>query len=266
MGYRIVDVTDQAGFDRIPACADPAFDHRSCDYWEDDQRGSKTARRSWLTGPAPAPAPRAAVDNPFAPTRSPNFNPFDPRAGAAVSAGTEGSIRAQGRTANPFGDDDDGEPIDNPFVPRREARPTVPADAPHKLQLLGRGLGVFGSYAKLLEVDGHPVAYCQFGPLAAYRRAQRVRDLYPQLPRSPLPAVVTCIATTAAARSAGHARRLVLAVVDDLTSRGFSAVEAYPEPGARPDATSAATPGFWVECGFRVAVADDRFPVVRREL
>jgi hypothetical protein len=58
----------------------------------------------------------------------------------------------------------------------------------------------------------------------------------------------------------------VEAVCADLAGRGFSAVEAYPEAGARPDATSAATPAFWVACGFAVAVDDDRFPVVRREL
>ena len=59
---------------------------------------------------------------------------------------------------------------------------------------------------------------------------------------------------------------LVDAVCDDLASRGFAAVEAYPEVGARPDATSAATPAFWEGLGFRVAAADERFPVLRREL
>jgi hypothetical protein len=43
-------------------------------------------------------------------------------------------------------------------------------------------------------------------------------------------------------------------------------VEAYPEIGARADSTSAATPGFWLGCGFVLAVEDERFPVVRREL
>ena len=38
---------------------------------------------------------------------------------------------------------------------------------------------------------------------------------------------------------------LVEAVCDDLAGRGFAAVEAYPEVGARPDATSAADPAFW---------------------
>jgi len=251
---RIVDVTNRAGFDRIPPCADPGFDHRSCDYWEDEVRGSKAVRLSWLSGPAPAAAPAPRSDNPFAPPDTgPRFNPFDPRA-------------ASGRAGNPFGDDEDAEAPDNPFAPRRDRGPAVPADSPRKLQLLGRGLVVFGSYAKVLEVDDEPAAWCQFGPLSAYPRAQRVRDLYRQLPAAPLPAVITCIATTAAARGEGLARRLVEAVVDDLAGRGFAAVEAYPEPGAAPDTTSAATPAFWVTCGFRIAVDDERFPVVRRDL
>jgi ribosomal protein S18 acetylase RimI-like enzyme len=125
---------------------------------------------------------------------------------------------------------------------------------------------VFGTFAKVLEDGGEPAAYCQFGPLSAYPRAQRVRDLYPKLPRSPLPAVITCIATTSAARGRGLAKTLVLAVVDDLAGRGFSAVEAYPEPETHPDATSAANPAFWAACGFELAIDDPRFPVVRREL
>jgi ribosomal protein S18 acetylase RimI-like enzyme len=132
--------------------------------------------------------------------------------------------------------------------------------------LLGRGLGVFGSYAKVLLVDDVPAAYSQFGPLSAYPRAARLRELYPQLPDSPLPAVITCIATTSEARRQGLARRLIGEVCDDLARRGFSAVEAYPEIGAHEDATSAATPRFWLSAGFRVAVDDERFPVMRREL
>jgi hypothetical protein len=59
---------------------------------------------------------------------------------------------------------------------------------------------------------------------------------------------------------------LVVAVCDDLEGRGFAAVEAYPERGAPPDATSAATPEFWLAAGFEMAVDDERFPVVRRDL
>ncbi|HEY0442976.1 MAG TPA: hypothetical protein VGC90_02030, partial [Candidatus Limnocylindrales bacterium] len=63
---RIVDVTDAATFALIPPCADPGFDHRSCDYWENADRGSKAARLSWLEPRREAPAaPRQRTGNPF---------------------------------------------------------------------------------------------------------------------------------------------------------------------------------------------------------
>ena len=46
-GIRIIDVTNEDSFRLLPPCADPGFDHRSCDYWEDEVRGSKAARASW---------------------------------------------------------------------------------------------------------------------------------------------------------------------------------------------------------------------------
>lgn len=253
---RIVDVTDESTFRLIPPCVDPGFDHRSCDYWEDADRGSKAARLSWIDPAVAAPQERPTLtDNPFAPRRTePLPNPFAP------------TPRSTRPAFNPFGDDDDDGPVDNPFAPPPPSRLTVGADGPRKLGLLGRGLAVFGSYAKVLLVDDQPAAYAQFGPLSAYPRAQRLRELYAQLPDAPLPAVITCISTTAAGRGAGHAARLVGAVCDDLAGRGFAAVEAYPERGTRPDSTSAATPAFWLAAGFLLAVDDERFPVVRREL
>ncbi len=261
---RIVDVTDGASFGVLPPCADASFDHRTCDYWEDADRGSKAHRASWLrtgegsTGDA-SPARRPPT-NPFlADLEARDDNPFALKRSAPV---------------NPFAlDDEDDAVVDNPFAPKRAARPTVGPGAAPKLALLGRGLGVFGSYAKVLLVpddaaeDGErPAAYVQFGPLSAYPRALRTRDLYPQLPQAPLPAVITCIAVTTDDRGRGLGARLVAAVCEDLAGRGFAAVEAYPEVGARADATSAASVAFWERSGFRVAVADERFPVVRREL
>jgi len=251
----IVDVTDATSFGRIPPCADPGFDHRSCDYWENAERGSKAARLDWLERPAeaPAPPPKPATANPFlADLEERAANPFAPPGGG-------------GGAFNPFSADSDPA-LENPFAPVRAPRPTVGDDAPPKLRLLGRGLAVVGSYAKVLSLDDDPAAYCQFGPLSAYPRAQRTRDLYPALPDAPLPAVITCIATTAAARRMGLGVALVEAVCSDLEARGFAAVETYPEVGARPDSTSAATPRFWEQVGFRVAAPDERFPVMRREL
>ena len=250
----IVDVTDESTYALLPPCADPGFDHRSCDYWEDADRGSKAIRLDWIEpGAAPAPEPlrRAEAANPFlADLEERRANPF-----AALDGGA----------ANPLLPDDD-RAADNPFAPRRAPRPTVADAAPRKLRLLGRGLGVVGSYAKVLLADDVPAVYCQFGPLTAYPRAQRTRDLYPALPDAPLPAVITCIASTAAARGASLAQALVAAVCEDLAGRGFAAVETYPEIGVRPDATSAATPAFWETVGFVVVAADERFPVMRREL
>jgi ribosomal protein S18 acetylase RimI-like enzyme len=264
----IVDVTDESSFALLPPCADPGFDHRSCDYWEDADRGSKAIRLDWIepgAAVAPEPTPRAAPLNPFlADLEERRANPFG--AGFGGSGGSGPSGGSGGGAANPLLAEDDDALADNPFAPRRAPRPGVAETAPRKLRLLGRGLGVAGSYAKVLLLNDDPAAYCQFGPLTAYPRAQRTRDLYPALPDAPLPAVITCIASTAAARGAGLARTLVAAVCDDLEGRGFAAVETYPEIGARPNATSAATPAFWESVGFYTAAPDERFPVMRREL
>jgi ribosomal protein S18 acetylase RimI-like enzyme len=253
MAIRIVDVTDDASFALLPPCADPGFDHRSCDYWEDADRGSKAARLSWIQD-APstaAPAPSKA-GNPFArDDDGPAFNPFAP-------ASTRPAFNA-------FADEDD-EPLENPFAPKPKARPAAVGSSRPKLRLLGRGMTVFGSYAKVLLQDDEPAAYAQFGPLSAYPRAIRTRELYPRLPDAPLPAVITCISTTSAARHQGLAAMLVEAVCDDLAARGFAAVETYPTVGAREDATSAAQPAFWEGLGFVVAAPDERIPVLRREL
>lgn len=256
---RIVDVAAQEAYALVPPCADPSFDHRSCDYWEDPVAGSKARRESWLR-----PREDAAGSGPSGPARSgagtsPPLNPF-----------LEEAARRE-PVFNPFGPEDAETDLfapiaDNPFAPppRRVERPD--AGSPRKLGLLARGLGVFGSYARLLLVDGIAVAYCQFGPLSAYPRALRLRDLYPQLPASPLPAVITCIATTAGARRQGHALALVGDVCDELARRGFAAVETYPEAATTADATSTAFPAFWERAGFVMVVADERYPVMRREL
>ncbi len=293
---RIVDVLDAASFASVPPCADPSFDHRTCDHWE-NPNGSRASRPSWLQPPAPAAAPTGP---------RPRVNPFATDAedaafgAAAIPADWVAPAAPVARQANPFAPDPEDDALaDNPFAPSAalgpnpfapggggapgggrapasspagggRGRPGAPPDldpaVPRKIALLSRGLRVFGSYARLLLVDERPAVYAQFGPLSAYPRAQRLRELYPQLPDSPLPAVITCIATTPEARGQGLALRLVADVCDELAARGFAAVEAYPEAGATPDATSSASPAFWVRAGFAVAVDDARFPVVRREL
>jgi hypothetical protein len=246
----ILDVTDPATFGRIPPCADARFDHRTCDYWEDADRGSKASRPSWL-GVTPATAQRrprdpALADNPFAPPPKAEVDPV------ALFGGDEDDLFAA--------------PDANPFLPTARRETPLREGVPRKLALLDRGRGVFGSYAKVMLMGDVAVAYAQFGPLSSYPRAIRLRDLYPQLPDAPLPAVITCISTTVEARRGGHARRLVAAVCDDLAERGFAAVEAYPDLTRSEDETSAGRPIFWHACGFETAVDDERFPVMRREL
>jgi len=269
VSVRIVDVVGDQEFRLLPPCADDRFDHRSCDYWEDDVRGSKARRPSWWQStPVPSgPSRPHPTADPFAPdTLRVETNPFAPEAPA-------------GELANPFAPEStslrpnpdlfapesaDAEP--NPFAPPPPKDLGPGLDAPRKLRLLARGQRAIGSYAKVLLVDGRPAAYTQFGPLSAYPRAQRIRELYPRLPSAPLPAVITCIATTADSRGRGLARLLVQAVCDDLASRGFAAVETYPDLTLGPNEASAARPGFWEGCGFDAVVADERYPVMRLEL
>lgn len=244
-------MADLAAFGRIPPCADPRFDHRTCDYWEDADRGTKAARAGWLAAPPPSGPRRRPelADNPFAPPIKSvgGANPF------ATAFGSDDSA-----DSDVLGDE-------NPFAPTARERP-LREGVPRKLALLDRGRGIFGSYARMLLINDEPVAYAQFGPLSAYPRAVRLRELYQQLPRAPLPAVITCIATTAQARRQGHGRRLVENVCLELSDRGFAAVEAFPDLTHGEDETSAGQPSFWHACGFRTAVTDERFPVMRREL
>ncbi len=255
----LIDVVDGASFARVPLCADPRFDHRSCDYWEDDARGAKAARPGWwqsASQPEAPPRRPTAADNPFA--RDPSEDVYNPFAPTAVAAGLDPVA----------GVDLFAIPEDNPFAPATVRRVVGDAgiDGPRKLRLLRRGRQVFGSYAKVLLLDHEPAVYAQFGPLSSYPRAQQLRELYPALPQSPLPAVITCVAATPESRGRGLARRLVEAVCEDLEARGFSAVEAYPDLTLGAHEASAAHPAFWRACGFEVAVDDERYPVLRRAL
>jgi hypothetical protein len=254
--WRIVEIGDSASFALIPACADPRFDHRTCDYWEDADRGSKAHRPAWLEARAPQSAQKFGLhDNPFKPSdlMEAEENPFAAVAGSSIpDSFADGDLFAV--------------PFDNPFAPTTQRERPLREGVPRKLALLDRGRGVFGSYAKVLLVDEQAVAYCQFGPLSAYPRATRLRELYPQLPDVPLPAVITCIASTVEARNNGYARDLVEAVCIDLAQRGFAAVEAYPDLTLSANEASGAQPRFWHALDFAVAVDDARFPVMRREL
>ena len=205
MAIRIVDVTDDAAFALIPPCADPGFDHRSCDYWEDADRGSKAARLVLARGAAPARAapPRRAAAQP-------------------VRADDDASRRSTRSPApshaagpfNPFADDDD-EPVDNPFAPRREPRPGRRRRTRRPSSgCSARGLAVFGSYAKVLAATttSRPRTRSS-GRCPRIRGRCAPASSIRSLPDAPLPAVITCIATTPAARGRGLAATLVEAVV-----------------------------------------------------
>lgn len=270
-GVRIVDVLEVADLALVPPCADPRFDHRTCDYWEDADRGARDARPGWLTpGPTTPPSrPRATTDNPFAPTAGVVDRRQEALAALFGDDGEDGEDDAAPEAPGPdrAADPDAPDAVPwNPFAPAAERPARSLVGLPRKLALLSRGRGVFGSYARVALDHHEPVAYVQFGPLSAYPRAQRHRALYPQLPSAPLPAVITCIATTREARGGGHARRLVEDVCAELARRGFSAIEVYPDLTQSADATSAAVPAFWTACGFTLVAADERYPVLRREL
>lgn len=261
---RIVDIVDETGYASIPPCADARFDHRTCDYWEDAEGGSKRSRPDWLTKrPASVARPRPpSSDNPFAPSTDPSSD-----LAAALRGTTPPSTRMLSTASDVFaGDDLFATPAWNPFAPGAGPERPRSTGVPRKFALLDRGRGIFGSYARVAYLDDEPVAYAQFGPLSAYPRARHVRELYPQLPSAPPPSVITCIATTQAARGAGHARELVLDICSQLALRGFSAVEAYPDLTLPVDEASAASPPFWLQCGFTLAATDERYPVMRREL
>lgn len=130
-----------------------------------------------------------------------------------------------------------------------------------------------GAYAMLAyrtdAVGRSAVGYAQFGPLAAYPRAQDIRDRYATLPESPAPWVVTCLQ----AGPAGSAEEreevglaLLAAVCDELDRRGITAVEAYPEGVDDPWLPSPGPASVYEAAGFEHAAGDDRYPVYRREL
>ena len=93
-----------------------------------------------------------------------------------------------------------------------------------------------GGLLPVRAADGVPARAANPGPL-------------PGPPDSPLPAVITCIATTAGARPRDWPtpRRCRLRRPRGARVRGG---RDYPETGAAADTTSAATPAFWESLGF----------------
>ena len=242
---RILDVTDEAGLRPGPAVRGPGvrppvlrlLGGRRPRF---EGGASRLARRA-RAARAPAAAP---------PARSP-ANPFLADLEAATPA------------ANPFATARPGEPV--PDAGRRGRRPgrqpvrpgrPGPADGRPPTRRGSSSCSAAGSASSAATPRSccsttRPAAYAQFGPLTAYPRAQRTARALPGTARCAAAGGHHLHRDDRGRARRGLARALVAAVCDDLAGRGFAAVEAYPEVGARPDATSAATPGFWERPGSR---------------
>ena len=210
------------------------------------EAGRRRTRRNALRRPRPA--------NPFLAdleAKEPIANPF-----------------ATERPVNPFltpGDEDDAGPVDNPFAPRPVARPAVGSDAPRKLQLLAAGWGSRG-LRQGAACATSPAAYAQFGPLTAYPRAQRTRELYPALPDAPA--------------SRGHhlhrddgrgARRRPRPGPGGGRLRRPRRARVHrrrgiPDDRRRTGCDERGDARLLASVGFALAIDDERFPVMRRDL
>jgi hypothetical protein len=141
-----------------------------------------------------------------------------------------------------------------------------------KLNRLMAGERLAGAYGMLAWQSGEDgdrlvVAWCQFGPLSAYPRAQVIRDRYPDLPESPAPWVITCLQVVEAhADRLETAAALLDAVCGDLDRRGITAVEAYPEGLTNAWDPSPGPASAYEASGFANVAGDEHFPVYRREL
>ena len=260
---RIVDVTDER---RVRARSRRARTRASTTARATTGRTPIAARRRpgsrWLEGSAaaapPAPpdrrpttrSPRRAEEpafNPFAPTgRAPARPAFDPFARRRRRRARRQPVRAAaGRAAR--------------RRRRRAAQARAPRPRAGRLRELRQGPR---------SATTSPAVYAQFGPLsrvparaapprpvpaAPRRAAARRHHLHRDDGRGPRPrATPSALVARSATTSPGAASR---------RSRRTRSAER------RPDATSAATPGFWVERPGSTLVVDGRaFPVVRREL
>ena len=231
------------GFALIPPCADPVV--------RPSQLRLLGGRRPGLEGPRPIRRRRARPPSPSEADRSAD-NPFAPRARRAAF--------------NPFLDADDDE-VDNPFLPRREPvrpdgrAPTRRASSP----CCRAGSGCSGATPRSCSPTTNPSPTRSSGrcrPTRAHSAcASCIRSCPTRRCRPSSPASRRRRCPPERARDA-----LIEAICDDLGRRGFSAVEAYPEVGARPTRRAPPRRRSGSPSGSGSAVADERFPVFRREL
>lgn len=80
----------------------------------------------------------------------------------------------------------------------------------------------------LLYVDGEAAAWCQAGPRDRLGKLVRQFELAPDRGAW----AITCFVVAPRFRRRGLARRLLLAILDDLPARGARSVEAFPRRAA----------------------------------
>ena len=168
---RIVDVLDDAAFRAGPAVRGP---------------GLRPPLVRLLGGRRPGVEGRAPLVAGAHRRRSPSRDPRPRSPRTRSSPSDRRRPRSTRSRPRPSGDP---EPVPrrrrrrraNPFAPPPQGRP-VGSRGARKLALLRRGPRS-RAVRQGPDRDDEAAAYCQFGPLTAYPRAQRTRDLYPQLAR-----------------------------------------------------------------------------------
>ena len=190
---RIVDVTDEAAFAPDPALRRPGL--------RPPHVRLLGGRRPRLEGGPPrlARTGSAAADAAGRRPREPVRRPGRRAAGQPVRP-----ARRRGRRSTLSRRDDDGRSTTR--SPRSRRAPASGATPRASSASSAAGWRCSGATPRSSSSTTSPSVYAQFGPLSAYPRAQRLRELYPQLPDAPLPAVITCIATTARGARRGPRR------------------------------------------------------------
>ena len=208
-------------------------------------------RRSRLEGGPALPGSRAPLRPPRRPGRPRRTTRSLPRATRAGREPVRPDRSLEPSGFNPFADDDEDAPIENPFAPGPPARRRSRATRRASSRCSAAASRCSGATPRCSSPTTRRSAYAQFGPLSAYPRAQRLARAVPAAARRAAARrhhLHRHDGRGARPRPRDGARRGGLR---RLAGRGFAAVEAYPERGTRPDATSAATPAFWVDPGSR---------------
>ncbi len=132
-----------------------------------------------------------------------------------------------------------------------------------KRQWFEKTWDTFGNCGKLLYADSHPVGYSQYCPPHFLENAAEY-----ETPASPDAILISCLYITEGHRKRGLGTALLLAVLQDIKERGYTAVETYSRDDS-PNNCSGPT-AFYTKNGF-TAVSQRKweaalFSLVRRDL